>query len=148
MRHWLTLCFILVWRDSDSVSAQRPIIPENFYTQEHLSELRAEVKELFYHAYNGYLNYAYPLDELQPLTCRGVDTWGSYSLTLIDALSTLAVLGNHTEFRRVVNVLSKKSFDSDINVSVFETNIRIVGGKSIKRFTLLSCHNILHYLLL
>ncbi len=106
------------------------------------------MKELFYHAYNGYLNYAYPLDELQPLTCRGVDTWGSYSLTLIDALSTLAVLGNHTEFRRVVNVLSKKSFDSDINVSVFETNIRIVGGKSIKRFTLLSCLNILHYLLL
>lgn len=133
MRHWLTLCFILVWRDSDSVSAQRPIIPENFYTQEHLSELRAEVQELFYHAYNGYLNYAYPLDELQPLTCRGVDTWGSYSLTLIDALSTLAVLGNHTEFRRVVDVLSEKSFDSDINVSVFETNIRIVGGKSIQR---------------
>ena len=91
------------------------------------------MQELFYHAYNGYLNYAYPLDELQPLTCRGVDTWGSYSLTLIDALSTLAVLGNHTEFRRVVDVLSEKSFDSDINVSVFETNIRIVGGKPIQR---------------
>ena len=28
---------------------------------------------------------------------------------------------------------AEKSFDSDINVSVFETNIRIVGGKPIQR---------------
>ena len=131
MRHWLVLCFFLVWKDLGRVGAQRPIIPETFYTEEHLSDLRREVQELFYHAYNGYLNYAYPLDELQPLTCRGVDTWGSYSLTLIDALDTLIVLGNHSEFRRVVNVLSDKSFDSDINVSVFETNIRVVGGDSV-----------------
>lgn len=61
--------------------------------------------------------------------CDGVNTWGSYSLTLIDSLDTLAVMGNFSEFRRVVDVLVQKSnFDSDINVSVFETNIRIVGG--------------------
>lgn len=58
-----------------------------------------------------------------------MNTWGSYSLTLIDSLDTLAVMGNFSEFRRVVDVLVQKSnFDSDINVSVFETNIRIVGG--------------------
>jgi len=49
----------------------------------------------------------------------------SYSLTLIDALDTLAIIGNHSEFRRVHNVLiSSLDFDRDINVSVFETNIR------------------------
>lgn len=53
----------------------------------------------------------------------------SYSLTLIDALDTLAVMGNYSEFRRVVNIVtSKADFDANINVSVFETNIRIVGG--------------------
>lgn len=52
-----------------------------------------------------------------------------YSLTLIDSLDTLAVMGNYTEFRRVVKLLNEKNnFDADINVSVFETNIRIVGG--------------------
>lgn len=52
--------------------------------------------------------------------CDGVDTWGSYSLSLIDSLDTLAVMGNFSEFRRVVDSLIKKSnFDSDINVSVF-----------------------------
>ena len=37
----------------------------------------------------------------------------------------LILLGNRTEFERVVNLLTKTlSFDKDINVSVFETNIR------------------------
>lgn len=56
---------------------------------------------------------------------------GSYSLTLIDALDTLVVLGNYSEFRRVVGLVTQRQdFDEDINVSVFETNIRVVGGKS------------------
>lgn len=84
---------------------------------------------MFQHAYDGYLKHASQFDELRPLSCDGVDTWGSYSLTLIDALDTLAVMGNFVEFRRVVDVLLQNSdFNSDINVSVFETNIRIVGG--------------------
>ena len=84
---------------------------------------------MFHYAYDGYLRHAYPYDELRPLSCDGVDTWGSYSLTLIDALDTLAIMGNYTEFRRVYKILSKRNdFDANINVSVFETNIRIVGG--------------------
>ncbi|KAI9590229.1 uncharacterized protein LOC119640315 [Glossina fuscipes] len=99
------------------------------YSKERKLELREEARRMFQHAYDGYLRYASDYDELRPLTCDGVDTWGSYSLTLIDALDTLAIMGNHTEFRRVVNLLENKmNFDKDINVSVFETNIRIVGG--------------------
>lgn len=38
-------------------------------------------------------------------------------------------MGNYSEFERVVNILTtKKNFDANINVSVFETNIRIIGG--------------------
>lgn len=85
---------------------------------------------MFTHAYDSYLKYAFPYDELRPLSCDGVDTWGSYSLTLIDALDTLAVMGNFTEFRRVVDILIKNAdfVKNNINVSVFETNIRIIGG--------------------
>ncbi|XP_034140686.1 ER degradation-enhancing alpha-mannosidase-like protein 2 isoform X2 [Drosophila guanche] len=92
-------------------------------------ELREDVRRMFQHAYDGYLTHASNYDELRPLTCDGHDTWGSYSLTLIDALDTLATMGNFTEFQRVFTLLTKKvNFDRDINVSVFETNIRIVGG--------------------
>ena len=34
------------------------------------------MKDMFYHAYNGYLEHAYPYDELRPITCDGHDTWG------------------------------------------------------------------------
>ncbi len=40
---------------------------------------RLRVKNMFYHAYNGYLNHAHPFDELRPITCDGHDTWGRYS---------------------------------------------------------------------
>lgn len=43
---------------------------------------------------------------MRPLSCDGVDTWGSYSLTLIDALDTLAVMGNYSEFGRVYGLLA------------------------------------------
>ncbi|XP_044728045.1 ER degradation-enhancing alpha-mannosidase-like protein 2 [Chrysoperla carnea] len=115
-----------------------PLYGIRHYDKKDLLALREEVREMFQHAYDSYLKYAYPYDELRPLSCDGVDTWGSYSLTLIDALDTLAVMGNHTEFQRVVNILTTNAnFDANINVSVFETNIRIIGG-------LLSAHLLSH----
>jgi mannosidase alpha-like ER degradation enhancer 2 len=84
---------------------------------------------MFYHAYNSYINNAYPYDELKPITCSGFDTWGSYSLTLIDSLDMLIILSNRTEFERVIKLIEKNlDFNKDINVSVFETNIRVIGG--------------------
>ncbi|XP_055045000.1 ER degradation-enhancing alpha-mannosidase-like protein 2 isoform X1 [Misgurnus anguillicaudatus] len=100
-----------------------------YFTEQEMSHYRDRIKSMFYHAYNSYLENAYPYDELRPLTCDGQDTWGSFSLTLIDALDTLLILGNHTEFQRVATLLQNTvDFDTDVNASVFETNIRVVGG--------------------
>uniref|UniRef100_A0A182NNM9 alpha-1,2-Mannosidase n=1 Tax=Anopheles dirus TaxID=7168 RepID=A0A182NNM9_9DIPT len=107
------------------------------YSSSDMHQLRERVRQMFQHAYDGYLQYGAPYDELRPLSCDAIDTWGSYSLTLVDALDTLAVMGNYTEFGRVVQLLRDRSFDADINVSVFETNIRIIGG-------LLSAHLLSH----
>ncbi|XP_034946516.1 ER degradation-enhancing alpha-mannosidase-like protein 2 [Chelonus insularis] len=99
------------------------------YKKKDLIVLREEVRSMFDHAYSSYLKYAYPYDELRSLSCDGFDTWGSFSLTLIDALDTLAVMGNFSEFRRVAEIISaRENFEANINVSVFETNIRVVGG--------------------
>jgi len=38
---------------------------------------------MFYHAFDGYMNNAFPLDELRPLSCQGEDTLGGYALTLV-----------------------------------------------------------------
>ncbi|CAL8369989.1 unnamed protein product [Lota lota] len=101
----------------------------HFFTDEDMEGIRQRIKSMFYHAYNSYLDNAFPYDELRPLTCDGQDTWGSFSLTLIDALDTLLVLGNNTEFQRVSTLLQDTmDFNMDVNASVFETNIRVVGG--------------------
>ena len=90
----------------------------NEYSREDLLRYREEVREMFQHSYNSYLDHAYPYDELRPLSCDGVDTWGSYSLTLIDALDTLAVIGNYSEFSSVYSLLAQRTnFDVNINVS-------------------------------
>ncbi|KAK3921243.1 ER degradation-enhancing alpha-mannosidase-like protein 3 [Frankliniella fusca] len=115
-------------------------------------ELREEARDMFYHAFNAYMENAYPADELMPLSCKGRwrgkepsrgdidDTLGNFSLTLIDTLDTLVVLGDIDEFERAAKLIIKDvSFDSDIIVSVFETNIRVLGG-------LLSGHILAEYL--
>lgn len=86
---------------------------------------RDRVRKIFYHAYDNYLKYAYPLDELRPLSCDGHDTWGSFSLTLVDALDTLVIMDNVTEFRRAARaLLDHLDSEKNVNASVFETNIR------------------------
>ncbi|XP_072918174.1 ER degradation-enhancing alpha-mannosidase-like protein 2 [Hemitrygon akajei] len=118
-----TACFFLVTGAGGNNAKGKEIRAEA------MARYRERVKEMFYHAYNNYLENAFPYDELRPLTCDGQDTWGSFSLTLIDALDTLLVLGNVTEFQRVVHLLQDgMNFDIDVNASVFETNIRVVGG--------------------
>lgn len=37
---------------------------------------REKAKAMFYHGYDNYMQHAYPRDELQPLSCTGIDTWG------------------------------------------------------------------------
>jgi len=91
--------------------------------------IRDEIKAMFYHAYENYLRHAFPMDELKPLSCQGVNSMGRYSLTLVDALDTLVVMGNYSEFeKRVWWIIENLNFNTDVEVSVFETNIRILGG--------------------
>lgn len=94
--------------------------------------LKERVKAMFYKSYDSYMIHALPFGELKPISCEG----GNFDLikipmvTLIDTLDTLVVMGNHSEFRRGVSIILNQysSFNLDVNVSVFETTIRILGG--------------------
>ncbi|MCJ1383463.1 alpha mannosidase-like protein [Xylographa soralifera] len=133
-----------------------------------IRSLRQETESLFYHGFGNYMQHAFPEDELRPLSCKPLtrdqnnpahielnDPLGNYSLTLIDSLSTLAILASSPEsgskreralghFQDGVvalveqygdgteTVLGKgiraRGFDVDSKVQVFETVIRGVGG--------------------
>ncbi|XP_053196414.1 ER degradation-enhancing alpha-mannosidase-like protein 3 [Scomber japonicus] len=110
-------------------------------TLEEKTVIRDQIIEMFDHAYGSYMKYAYPADELMPLSCRGRvrgqepnrgdidDSLGKFSLTLIDTLDTLVVLNKLDEFEDAVRKAVKDvRLDNDVVVSVFETNIRVLGG--------------------
>eukprot|EP00069_Balaena_mysticetus_P011348 bmy_07083T0 len=117
-------------------------------------QLRAQMRDLargmFVFGYDNYMAHAFPEDELNPIHCRGRgpdrgdpsnlninDVLGNYSLTLVDALDTLAIMGNSSEFQKAVKlVINTVSFDKDSTVQVFEATIRVLGS-------LLSAHRII-----
>ena len=53
------------------------------------------------------------------------DVLGEFSLTLIDSLDTLAVMGNASEFQHAVQlVIDHVRFDRNSTIQVFEATIR------------------------
>ncbi|KAK5981119.1 ER degradation-enhancing alpha-mannosidase protein 1 [Trichostrongylus colubriformis] len=101
-----------------------------------------EAREMFYFGYENYMSHAFPADELDPIHCTGRghdhgnpgnininDVLGDYSLTLIDSLDTLVVLGDHEEFKRAVAlVINSVDFEKNTTVQVFEATIRVIGS--------------------
>ncbi|KAJ9455296.1 Alpha-mannosidase I MNS4 [Diplonema papillatum] len=106
--------------------------PTSSMSRAEILQLRAETVEMFEHASRGYMEHAYPAAELMPLTCKG----GPFTfceipgLTLIDYLDTFAVMGDAPGFQLHADLLLEdiSDFNIDVNVSVFETNIRALGG--------------------
>ncbi|KAL4897420.1 glycoside hydrolase family 47 protein [Aspergillus ambiguus] len=133
-------------------------------TTDQIKELRKETEHMFYHGFDNYIKYAFPEDELRPLSCRPLsrdranpahaelnDVLGNYSLTLIDSLSSLAILSSADDGGRALSHFQDgikefvrlygdgsdgpagqgdraKGFDIDSKVQVFETVIRGLGG--------------------
>ncbi|XP_013412853.1 ER degradation-enhancing alpha-mannosidase-like protein 1 [Lingula anatina] len=122
----------------------------SYFSEKERLEMRDKAKQMFYFGYDNYMKYAFPEDELNPVFCTGRgpdhdnpsnininDILGDFSLTLIDALDTLAVMGNSSEFKRAVQlVVDNVSFEKNTTVQVFEATIRVIGG-------LLSAHLII-----
>ncbi|KAE9609876.1 hypothetical protein Lal_00006344 [Lupinus albus] len=90
---------------------------------------REKVKDAMLHAWTSYENYAWGMDELKPETRIGVDSFGGLGATLVDSLDTLYIMGLDSQFKRAREWIAKSLyFNKDIEVSVFETTIRVLGG--------------------
>lgn len=107
------------------------------------TNVSAQAKSMFFYGFNGYMDNAYPADELKPISCKprerpdgenesaaGIDlVMGRYQLTLIDSLDTLYIMDEKDLWRKYVKmVIETVKFDANLDVSVFEASIRIVGG--------------------
>ncbi|XP_024154541.1 endoplasmic reticulum mannosyl-oligosaccharide 1,2-alpha-mannosidase [Oryzias melastigma] len=93
------------------------------------------VRDAFGHAWKGYKEYAWGHDELKPIS-KSFSEWFGLGLTLVDSLDTMWILGLKEEFAEAKSWVEKElSFDKNVDVNLFETTIRVLGG-------LLSTHHL------
>ncbi|XP_055693255.1 mannosyl-oligosaccharide alpha-1,2-mannosidase IA isoform X2 [Lutzomyia longipalpis] len=128
--------FVLLNRDSQLH------VPEVNFTQIDNftnSQKRDYIKKMMLHAWNNYKQFAWGKNELRPISRRphSGSVFGAFDFgaTIIDGLDTLYMMGLQEEFEEGKEWLARRfSFDNvSVDISVFETNIRFVGG-------LLSCY--------
>jgi len=105
-------------------------------------ERRDHVKGMMKHAWDNYVAYAWGKNELRPISKRGhsASIFGSSSMgaTIVDSMDTLYIMGLMDEFNKgkawIGENLDMNQMSGD--VSVFETNIRYLGGLlSVYSFT-------------
>ena len=101
---------------------------KNISSRQVILERREAIREAFGHAFYGYKNFAgFAFDELKPVS-RTPYQWMNLSLSVFSSLDTLWLMGFMSEFKECLQFISSFNFDRDLDVSLFESNIRIVGG--------------------
>jgi hypothetical protein len=94
------------------------------------SEMQKQVIDACRHAWNGYKEFAWGYDDLQPLTRNGKN-WYKHSMlmTPVDSYDSFIILGMKKEAAEAKKlILTQPDFDIDNEVQVFEITIRILGG--------------------
>jgi len=98
-------------------------------SDERARERREHVKNAMKHAWHGYKTNAFGADEVRPVTGGPKNHWGGLGTTLVDALDTLWLMDMKDEFYEARDwVKDHLDFNKNIDVSVFETTIRSLGG--------------------
>ncbi|KAI1006818.1 putative mannosyl-oligosaccharide alpha-1,2-mannosidase [Podosphaera aphanis] len=87
------------------------------------------VKEAFTHAWRGYYQFAFPNDELKPVTNSVSNSRNGWGATAIDAFSTALVMKIPEIVNQILEYIPTINFDkTDSEVVLFETTIRYLGG--------------------
>ena len=97
-------------------------------------ERREFVVEMMKHAWDGYAAHAWGQSEVRPIskTCNSGTVFGTSDCgaTIVDSMDTLYIMGMEEEFSKgrdwIKTKLNLTMMEED--VSVFEINIRYVGG--------------------
>ena len=119
----------------DNVDTSKRAVPNSTLSvevtveEQDYSKHQKAVVDMFKHAWRGYKQHAWGKDELRPLS-KGCTSSFGLGLTIVDSLDTMWLMGLTEEFHEarewVANNLDIAGNHHE--VSVFETNIRILGG--------------------
>ncbi|XP_073432016.1 mannosyl-oligosaccharide 1,2-alpha-mannosidase IA-like [Dendrobates tinctorius] len=97
-----------------------------------VQQKRDKIKEMMKFAWDNYKQNAWGLNELKPIQKQGHSSnlFGNIQgATIVDSLDTLFIMGMKDEFKDAKEWVRKNlEFNVNAEVSVFEVNIRFVGG--------------------
>lgn len=91
----------------------------------------AAVRDAFQFAWNGYSQYAFPNDELKPVSNTFSNSRNGWGASAADALSTALVMDLPDIVKQIVDYIPSINFTqpkTEDPVSLFETTIRYLGG--------------------
>ncbi|KAI8820688.1 glycoside hydrolase [Fimicolochytrium jonesii] len=94
-------------------------------------EMMKTVQNMMIHAWDSYYKTAAGADELKPVSGGKHNWYGETSVlsTPIDAMDTLRMMGLDSRYEQAKGlVLKNLDFDIDVEVNLFETTIRVLGG--------------------
>jgi mannosyl-oligosaccharide alpha-1,2-mannosidase len=87
------------------------------------------VKQAFRHAWTGYMQYAFPNDELHPVSNGFGNSRNRWGASAVDALSTALIMDLPDVVNVVLDHVDRVDYSqTDSQVSLFETTIRYLGG--------------------
>ncbi|KAF2200068.1 mannosyl-oligosaccharide alpha-1,2-mannosidase-like protein [Delitschia confertaspora ATCC 74209] len=87
------------------------------------------VIEAFRFSWEGYYKYAFPHDELHPVTNTFSDSRNAWGASAVDALSTALIMGQRDIVNQIISYVPTINFTTTATeVSLFETTIRYLGG--------------------
>ena len=99
------------------------------------NERAAAVIEMFRFAWDGYYAYAYPHDDLLPKNNSFSDSRNGWGLLMVDALDTAVIMEQEDIMNIILDYIPTVDFTrnharppNEISTSLFESNIRYLGG--------------------
>ncbi|SJK98514.1 related to Mannosyl-oligosaccharide alpha-1,2-mannosidase precursor [Armillaria ostoyae] len=127
--HWLPKCLIPVLLCTATIAG--PVQKAGLSLPKDASIHRDAVKEIFQESYAAYKKFAFGHDDLSPVSESFSDGRNGWGASIVDAMSTMKIMGLNDLFSEAVNFSHNIDFSrsqTSDTVSVFESTIRYVGG--------------------
>jgi mannosyl-oligosaccharide alpha-1,2-mannosidase len=91
---------------------------------------RNAIRDAFIHAYGGYESKCFGRGEVKPFSggCHEASYAAGLQMSLVDSLDTILLMGLGDFYQRAKEQTEKLTFTAESPVSLFEVNIRLMGG--------------------
>ncbi|CAB3406028.1 unnamed protein product [Caenorhabditis bovis] len=117
---FLIFCTSIAIAEKSIIKFPNSVSPQN--------KKQRAVVDAFQHAWDGYKKYAWGNDELRPESKKGSDNF-QIGLTILDSLDTAIIMGLEQAVSEGIDWIENSlNFDKHVDVNVFETTIRAIGG--------------------